>query len=198
MMIWFLINNIQKITQNENIASIKQDFSNQNNHKKFFKNLNYLQFTKHKRFYTDIIEKLINHIITKNIASEKELYNQPECISWDFIEKKSNNPLFSFESHGITHNPVIALTNEELEKEVINSKKRLFDVTGKEVNHFCYPYGGPLSIGKTAPKIIGKHFQSCTTMIRGRVNSSNVHYLSRIPIYDIDNDFRVLLKMLTY
>ena len=151
----------------------------------------------HRNDYDDMIDKVISFLLKNNVCSYDDIIKQPKAISWDFMSIKSKNNLFSFESHGVTHNPVVSLSTEELESEISDSKNRIFDVTNKEVDHFCYPFGKYESIGSNAPKIINRFFKSATTMNRGRINNSDTNYLNRIPIYDKDYEMRFLLKLQT-
>ena len=196
-MIWFKINNLERLTQGLNIESINQDFGSIEKHKYFFKSLNDKMITLNRNDYDGLIEKIIKYLLKNNICSYNDIIKQPKAISWDFIAIKSKSNLFSFDSHGVTHNPVVALSTEELETEILDSKKRIFEVTNKEVNHFCYPYGDDKCIGTNAPKIINRFFKSSTTMNRGRINRSDTNYLNRIPIYDKDHEVRFLLKLQT-
>jgi len=46
-----------------------------------------------------------------------------------------------FGSHSRTHPRLTTCTDARLRDEVANSKKRLEDILGAEIRHFCYPYG---------------------------------------------------------
>jgi len=47
----------------------------------------------------------------------------------------------TFGSHSRTHPRLTTCTDSELRDEVTNSRKRLEDLLGAEVRHFCYPHG---------------------------------------------------------
>ena len=72
-------------------------------------------------------------------------------------EKYFKNQLISFQSHGVTHSAVSSLNEEEIELEMINSKKIIESHTNKKVHSFCYPYGSKESIGDIAPKVAAEH-----------------------------------------
>jgi peptidoglycan/xylan/chitin deacetylase (PgdA/CDA1 family) len=48
---------------------------------------------------------------------------------------------FTFGSHSLTHAMLTSLTDDELQREVHDSKKKLEDLLGVEVKWFAYPYG---------------------------------------------------------
>ncbi len=73
---------------------------------------------------------------------------------WDVREGEAPEPLMSREevrewlaagndigSHTLTHPFLTRLTPEQAREEISASRKRLEDLFGRPVRHFCYPYG---------------------------------------------------------
>ncbi|MCX8053990.1 MAG: polysaccharide deacetylase family protein [Armatimonadetes bacterium] len=48
---------------------------------------------------------------------------------------------FEIGSHTLTHPHLVALNESDLRREIVDSKKKLEDIIGKEVLAFSYPYG---------------------------------------------------------
>jgi peptidoglycan/xylan/chitin deacetylase (PgdA/CDA1 family) len=144
--------------------------------------------------WNQIMDQLVsNYGINR---SEFALHHPP--VDWDFITQRSKNDLLSFQSHGISHQPVVALSEKELRNELLESKTKIFERTQKEVSHFCYPYGGKNNIGSTAGNIVKDYYKSAVTMERGRIDGDmSPYFLPRIPLYEIDSVGRTLLKTLT-
>ncbi len=122
-------------------------------------------------------------------------YQDSKPISWTEVEELSKNKLISFQSHGVTHSAVSSLNEEEIEFEMIKSKKIIESHTNKKVHSFCYPYGSKKSIGNIAPKIAAKHFISAVTLIHGRLQNKDLFYLPRIGLYK--EDLRSLARLKT-
>ena len=122
-------------------------------------------------------------------------FQNSKPISWNEVEELSKNQLISFQSHGVTHSAVSTLNEEEIEFEMLRSKKIIESHTNKKVHSFCYPYGSKESIGNTAPKIAAKHFSSAVTLIHGRIKKNNPFYLPRIGLYK--EDLRSLARLKT-
>jgi hypothetical protein len=81
-------------------------------------------------------------------------------------------------------------------KELVDSKRRIEEDTGRPVEHFCYPYGSDLDIGTEAPALVRKLFRSGTTMTRGRCSpEQDVALLPRIPLYEGDREEVVAFKI---
>ena len=146
-----------------------------------------------------IINKILDYFVQK-ILDKKEknlLYKErPKPITWNEIEKLSKNPLISFQSHSVTHTAVSCLSENEIEEEMIKSKKIIEQHTETKVHSFCYPYGAKKSIGKYAPKIAAKHYDSAVTLMRGRLKKNNPFYLPRIDLYSEDSAGFVRLKVI--
>ena len=133
------------------------------------------------------VEEILNYflkILQTNYGLEYNKDLMPKAISWEEIKQISKNELASFQSHSLSHTACSGLSEQELENEMLNSKRIIEDCTGKNVNSFCYPYGAPKSISKLSLEIASKYFDHATTLIKGRLNqNSNLHYLPRIDLY---------------
>jgi peptidoglycan/xylan/chitin deacetylase (PgdA/CDA1 family) len=155
-------------------------------------------YYKKEEAYMPIWESVIDQLIHQKKATAEDFLSHAKPVSWEYIKEKSKYEVLSFQSHGISHQPVSELSSKELEGECLDSKLFIENITNKKVNHFCYPYGSKRQIGNKAQKIIAKHFDSAVTMVRGRLDKANDNYmLPRIPLYDIDSGGRALLKTLT-
>ncbi len=68
-------------------------------------------------------------------------------------------------SHGKSHKRLAELTGNELEDEVIGSRKTLEAMLERPVNHFCYPYGSySLAVIETVKRA---GYVSAVTCVRG-------------------------------
>jgi Polysaccharide deacetylase len=130
-------------------------------------------------------------------AVTPELLTPPAAIGWDEVTRLASDPLLRFESHGVSHTAVVALAGDELTHELVVSQRAIAERTGRPCRHFCYPYGGPASIGTTAPAEVARHYRSATTMSRGRLARSDPSLLPRVPVYPHDDADLVRLKVLT-
>ncbi len=181
----------QRIKTNEG----ETDFASPDHVNALYKRLHNLIYTEKEIIYMDEIHQIIRQLIDNKTVSEELIFQYDQPVSIDFIAKQSKNELLSFQSHSITHQPVIALSENELTKELTESKEILESITNTKVNHFCYPYGGIQNIGTNAQKIVAKHYDSAVTMIKGRLDSAKDPFmLPRIDLYNKDSKGRALLK----
>lgn len=149
--------------------------------------------------YVESKEKVdanLNYFLNKipNITKAKQ--SIPKAINWSEIKELSKNPLVSFQSHGLSHTACSALNENDLRREMLESKKIIEESTNKRVNSFCYPYGEKRSISKLSIEIASKYFETATTLISGKINKNNLHYLPRIGFYQENKNSFVRLKVI--
>ena len=99
-------------------------------------------------------------------------------------------------AHTQNHCQLTSLPDEDALREISASKEELADLIGREVEHFCYPYGiyeaRHTAMAKTA------RYQSATTTRRGKVQpGADLFQLHRIPVVRSTYLPQFLLKLLT-
>jgi len=119
-----------------------------------------------------------------------------EPVSWRRVRELVGREELSFEVHSINHLALSRLTEEAIREEMLQSRARVEQMTGRNAEHFCYPYGGLDEIGSLAPRIARSLFRSATTMLRGRCHKdTDSALLPRVPLYERDSEQRVALKV---
>jgi len=146
--------------------------------------------------YEPLIQELVNYAVDKEWMS-RQRDRPPSPISWEEVTKLSSDPAIRFESHGVTHTAVSALSAERLAWELRESQQKISQCTNRACRHFCYPYGDPESIGDVAPGLVATYYDSAVTMSRGRVERRDRFLMPRIPIYSRDNPAVTRLKVVT-
>ena len=106
------------------------------------------------------------------------------------------NELIRFESHGVSHAAMSALTDDELIFELKHSRDLVTRHTGRQCRHFAYPFGSELSIGARASTIAREYYDSAVTMTLGHVDSANPWLLPRIPLYSETSPWFAKVKLL--
>src|SRR5262249_25357459 len=61
-------------------------------------------------------------------------------ISWEQAKEMAGNGI-DIGSHTMTHPILTSIDNEQLRRELLESRLRLEQVLGRQVEHFCYPNG---------------------------------------------------------
>jgi peptidoglycan/xylan/chitin deacetylase (PgdA/CDA1 family) len=119
----------------------------------------------------------------------------PKPVSWPDVAKLSRDHLIRFESHGVSHVAMSALSDDELALEMKRSRDRVSDHTGRSCRHLAYPFGGSQSIGALAPVIARRFYDSAVTMSLGHVDAADPWLLPRIPLYPENSVLLARLKV---
>lgn len=133
--------------------------------------------------YLPLIMELVEVVRRETGATAQDL-EPPAPISWAEVREWSRNDLIRFESHGISHVAVSALSGPELEKELRQSRERIEEHTGRPCRHFCYPFGSAEAIGAQAPRVARQFYDSAVTLSMGPVEAADPWLLPRIPFYE--------------
>ncbi len=87
----------------------------------------------------------------------------------------------SIGSHSFSHADLKQCSGEILRREISDSKKKLEEITGTEVRHFCYPFGS--FNHKTADLVAGEGYQSAvSTLFGSRHRVSDIFHLKRVSV----------------
>jgi peptidoglycan/xylan/chitin deacetylase (PgdA/CDA1 family) len=79
-----------------------------------------------------------------------------------------------FGSHTVSHPDLTALSPEQVERELAESKQEIEQRTGRKVEHFCYPYG---KWNAAVREAIARHFRAACSTIAGTVRDTDDHRL---------------------
>ena len=120
----------------------------------------------------------------------------PNYLTWDQALELEKNGI-SIESHTVTHRSMTDLSDDELRKELVDSKKLIEERLGKKVNYIAYPTGTyNLHIGQLVREA---GYQAAFTIKYGNVDGgSNVYALERVPIFHTEATNRDFLQRLHY
>jgi peptidoglycan/xylan/chitin deacetylase (PgdA/CDA1 family) len=62
-------------------------------------------------------------------------------ITWEQLKTIANDPLMTISSHSKTHPALTKISDQQLEKEIFESKQILERQLGQQISYFTYPYG---------------------------------------------------------
>ena len=144
--------------------------------------------------YLPLIIDLTGIVCRERGLTRKQL-EPPAAITAPEIRELGRSGLIRFESHGVSHAALSAMTPEEIAAEMKNSRDRVAELSGQPCRHFCYPYGSPMSIGTAASAIARRFYDSAVTMSLGSVDRADPWLLPRIPLYAENSSVRARLKI---
>ena len=138
--------------------------------------------TAKKERYLPLIMEIVDIMIQEEGVDVPALLPPPP-ITWPEVAQLCRNDLLRFESHGVSHTAMSALSADELDLELKRSRDIISEHTGRLCRHLAYPFGSPESIGALAPQRVEKFYESATTMTMGPAVGINPMAIPRIPLY---------------
>ena len=132
-------------------------------------------------------EILIKIGINKKV---KDLY-----LSFNEIKEMSEMG-FEIGSHGVSHTLLSRLDKNCQKKELYNSKKLLEELLSKNINSFCYPYGGQKSYNKNTLELLKEvNYHNAISVEKKDINKKAIkNNLFEIPRYDCNQINDLFLK----
>lgn len=114
--------------------------------------------------YTNVFPILKELQIPFTIYITIELINSPMYLNTSQLKEFANCSLCTIGSHTISH-PKLRYSVDS-SREILESRKILAQLTGKEINHFAYPYGSLYTISKKNIQQVEKagYKTACTTI----------------------------------
>jgi peptidoglycan/xylan/chitin deacetylase (PgdA/CDA1 family) len=94
-------------------------------------------------------------------------------------------------SHGMRHIRLSGLPAEQLEKEIVESRRVLGEILDKAVEGFCYPYGSVDDAAVQSARQAGYTY-ACATWTRVE---SSLYDLPRPPVWEIDGPLMLAAKL---
>ena len=120
----------------------------------------------------------------------------PTPITWPEVETYSRTELIRFESHGVSHTAMSALTEPQLVYELQHSRDVITAHTGRPCRHLAYPFGSPRSVRPLVLSLAPKFYDSAATLTLGHVDGANPWLLPRIPFYAENSRRLAKMKLL--
>lgn len=101
-------------------------------------------------------------------------------MTWSTIQGLSRAGV-EFGAHTATHPDLGRLDEAAMREEVLSSKRRIEDATGREALAFAYPYG---SMPEPARRLVAEHFRAgCSTRLGYVTAGSRPETLERLDVY---------------
>ena len=132
----------------------------------------------------------VYHVGSDNCWDEEEPeYQKIDTLSWWAIEQLSQNPLFTFGSHGMTHVSLRYFKKEDTVKDLRESKEILEEHLQKAVDYYAFPYGQKRDFGYATPELLQEigFKAACTTLWKLNNLRENPYRLHRVEVRPTDS-----------
>jgi len=132
----------------------------------------------------------VSHVESYNSWDEdKPGYQKIDTLSWSTIEQLSQNPLFTFGSHGMVHISMRQLSKDETIKDLQESKQILEQHLQKNVDYFAFPFGQRKDFGCATPELLQEigYKAAFTTLWKRNNLHENPYRLRRVEVRPTDS-----------
>lgn len=103
-------------------------------------------------------------------------------LSWDDIRKLSADKLVTIGAHTVTHPVLSSLDRDKVLQEIQAAKHKIEQETGREVEHFAYPFGTKTEVGEREFSISRElGFKTAVTTSSGFINRRHQKLLTSLP-----------------
>lgn len=130
----------------------------------------------------------------KNLSDYKTL----DILSWNEIERLSQDSNITIGSHGMNHISFGKLSNNQIENELRKSKEMLETQLQKQVDYFAFPYGQRKDFGFATSDLLERvGYKAAVSTLWGRNNlKENRYRLRRVEVKPTDSmeDFQCYLN----
>lgn len=113
-----------------------------------------------------------------------DFLGQAGYITKNQLLELSNDPLVTIGSHGVTHSTLTKVSFSAKKNEILESKKILEDLTGREVRYFAYSHGQY----DTDVLNLAKVYNSAFSTAERPFNIMTCRNLFAIPRFNIDSN----------
>lgn len=124
---------------------------------------------------------LMDTLFTQN---NMPLYEKVEemALNWNQIKELHVDPLVTIAAHTVSHPSFKVVNDAQLINEVEASVKILESKLNSPIEHFAYPYGSPVEVGKREVELLAKtKIKTATTGRKGNVMAEHENHLHALP-----------------
>lgn len=121
-------------------------------------------------------------VFFKQYLGDVSDFTKKSCLSWTDIQMLSSNQLVTIGAHTVSHAALKQLSDEASFAEMLDSKREIESHINQGVDHFAYPFGSNLEVGKRDMELAEKvGFKTSVTTQLGNVFSMHRNYMMAIP-----------------
>ncbi|MCI0555342.1 MAG: polysaccharide deacetylase family protein [Anaerolineae bacterium] len=122
------------------------------------------------------------------LANDMDLLRKIDevALRWDQLKQLASDPLVTLSAHTVNHYVLSSLRDEEVQYEILESKRILESNLDKQIDHFAYPFGNRREAEAREFRIATEcGFKTAMTTRTGGIFSAHGSHLMTLPRYDL-------------
>lgn len=142
----------------------------------------------HESFYRNAFPLLKKYGIPFTIFVSTSLIDTNGYISSDQLIEMSMCELCTIGSHGHSHSMYKNFTKDTALHDLELSKKRLLEITGREIQLYAYPYGSYFACGYNNKRLVQQFYKYGFGTIKCPITQPLIFSKYFLPRINVDND----------
>lgn len=142
-----------------------------------------IDWAKIKFFFNAILNKKEKHLLVNQLFHflkvDEDSFAEQLYMDKDEVKKIAQADMLG--SHCFSHEPLGEMSDFEINKELVDSKKFLSDISGSEISIISYPFGDKKAVTKKVIEIADNSYRLGITTNRG-INSINEIYNKKLAL----------------
>ena len=129
----------------------------------------------------------VRDLLLNEIKRRIGIFKKAEDVYLSFDEIKEISEMgFEIGSHGVSHTLLSRLDKKNQKEELFRSKKFLENLISKDINSFCYPYGGKKSYNQDTLQLMKEvNYHNAISVEQRNINKETIkNNLFEIPRFD--------------
>lgn len=118
----------------------------------------------------------------------------PAPLTWEQVREMASAGV-EIGSHAVTHRKMSRLDTASMEREAVNSRRRIEEKTGRPVRAFAYPIGNAGSFSPPTEEVLRRAGYTCAYINRMGNSRGRPFQIPRMRVYRTDSLFRFRLKV---
>ncbi|HVS65862.1 MAG TPA: polysaccharide deacetylase family protein [Thermoanaerobaculia bacterium] len=95
-------------------------------------------------------------------------------MTWDHVREIADHPLFTVGGHGVMHDILTRLSEDDCEREIRQSLATLRSQLGRDVRHYSYPEGQSDHYDERIVALLAQEGVRCSPSARAMINDRNI------------------------
>ncbi len=109
-------------------------------------------------------------------------------LNWEELKRLGRDPLVTISAHTVNHPVLAKLAEDEVRREMLESKAELERHLGRPILHFAYPYGGKKQAEEREFQIAGKcGFLTATTTRPANIFRAHRYCMHALPRLEVSH-----------
>ncbi len=122
-----------------------------------------------------------------------------QTMTWRMVRDMADSGDVEFGAHTVTHRPLLAMSDDDVRREMADSRLEISERLGRAVDHFAYPFGGRPHAGSREFRLAREvGFATAVTTRHGNLMPAHREHLTCLPRLSINGHHQDMRSLRVY